>query len=163
MTATTHSCEEVLDAHYMPGHDADSQELLQQKQYFIYSVFSKVLQSDMGKTIVRRHAPTLESHMSTSSKGLNERHRLHAYVYTTVYGRSWKGITEQFVLHFQEQFRQLDELTPLEEQLPHSVRLALLETAVRSVPELSTVETIEEYMPLTNSYTSHYSITYDKI
>ena len=38
----------------MPGHDEDSQELFQQKQYFMYSVFNKVLQSDMGKTIVRR-------------------------------------------------------------------------------------------------------------
>ena len=76
----------------------------------------------MGKTTVRKYAPTLnaqavwrdfESHMCTSSKGLNERNRLHAYVSTTVYNRSWKGTTEQFVLHFHEQFRQLDEVTPL--------------------------------------------------
>ena len=49
----------------------------------MYSVFNKVLQSDMGKTIVRKYASTLntqsvwrefESHMSISSKGLNERH-----------------------------------------------------------------------------------------
>ena len=68
---------------------------------------------------VRKYAPTLDaqsvwrefaSHMSTSSKGLNERHRLHAYVSTTVYDRSWKGTTEQFGLHFHEQFRQLDEV-----------------------------------------------------
>ena len=38
VTATTHSCEEVLDVHYMPGHDEDSQELFQQKQYFKFSV-----------------------------------------------------------------------------------------------------------------------------
>ena len=57
VTATTHICEEVLDPHYMPGHDEDSQELFQQKQYFMYSVFNMVLQSDMGKTIVRKHAP----------------------------------------------------------------------------------------------------------
>ena len=96
----------------------------------MYSVFNKVLQSDMGKTIVRKYAPTLdaqslwkefETHMSTSSKRLNEKHRLHAYGSTTVYDRSWKGTTEQFVLHFHEQFRQQDELTPLDEQLPHSV------------------------------------------
>ena len=96
----------------------------------MYSVFNKVLQSDMGKTIVRKYAPTLdaqslwkefETHMSTSSKRLNEKHRLHAYVSTTVYDRSWKGTTKQFVLHFHEQFRQQDELTPLNEQLPHSV------------------------------------------
>ena len=94
----------------------------------MYSVFIKVLQSDMGKTIVRQYAPTLdtqsvwkefETHMLTSSKGLNERHRLHDYVSTTVYDTSWKGTTEQFVLHSHEQFRQLDELAPLDEQLPH--------------------------------------------
>ena len=113
----------------------------------------------MGKTIVQKYAPTLdaqsvwrdfETHMSTSSKGLNERHGLHAYVSTTVYDRSWKGTTEQFVLHFHEQFRQLDELTPLKEQLPLSVRLTVLQIAVRSVPELRIVETMEEYMPLTH-------------
>ena len=145
MTATTHSCNEVLDPYYLPGHHAYSQELFQHKQYFMYSVFNKVLQSGIHKTIVRQHAPTLdaqsvwkefESHMSTSSKGLNERCRLHAYVSTTVYDRSWMGTTEQFVLHLHEQFRHLHELTPLDEQLPHSVTLTLLQTAVRSVPEL---------------------------
>ena len=83
----------------------------------------------------------------------------HAYVSTTIYGRFRKGTTELFVLHFQEQFRQLDELTPLDEQLPHSVRLTLLQTAVKSVPEHRLVESMEEYMFLTNSYTSHYDIT----
>ena len=137
----------------MPGYDDNSQELFQQKQYFMYSIFNKVLQSDMGKAIARKYAPTLdeqsvwkefETCMSTSSKRLNERCRLHAYVSTTVYDRSWKGTTEQFVLHFHEQ------LTPLNEQLPHSVRLTLLQTAVRSVPELRIVETMEEYMSLTS-------------
>ena len=90
--------------------------------------------------------------MSTSSKGLNENHRLHAYVSTTVCDRSWKSTTEQIVLQFDKQFRQLDKLTPLDEQLPHSVRLTLLQTAVRSVPELRIVETLEQYMSLTNSH-----------
>ena len=61
----------------MPEYDADSQDFFQQKQFFMYSVFNKVLQSDMGKTIVRKYAPTLDAqsvwkecktHMSTSSK-----------------------------------------------------------------------------------------------
>ena len=124
----------------------------------MYSVFNIVLQSDMGKTIVRKYAPTLdaqsvwkdfETHMSTSSKGLKERYRIHAYV-STVYDRSWKSTTEQFVLHFYEQFRQLDG------------RFTLLVTTVRSVPELRIVETMEEYMSLTHSSSGHFSKTYDK-
>ena len=92
----------------------------------MYSVFNKVLQSDMGKTIVRKYAPSFdaqsvwrdfESHMSTSFKGLNERHRLHAYVSTTVYDRLQKGTTEQLLSTSTEQFRKLDEVTPLEEHL----------------------------------------------
>ena len=125
----------------------------------------------MGETIVRKYSPSLDAqsvwrdfefHMCTSSKGLNERCRLHAYVSTTVYDRSWKGTTEQFVLHFHQQFRQLDEVTPLNEHLPHSVRLTLLQTAVRSVSELRSVETMEEFMSWRNSSSGQVSITYDK-
>ena len=49
VAVSTHTCDEVLDPHYTPGHDEDSQELFQQKQYFMYIIFNKVLQSDMGK------------------------------------------------------------------------------------------------------------------
>ena len=65
-----------------PENNGGSQQVFKQRQYFMYSVFNKVLQSDMGKTIVRKNAPYLdaqsvwrdfESHMSTLSKGLNER------------------------------------------------------------------------------------------
>ena len=97
VTATIHSCEEVLDPHYMLDMMKIAKDWFNRnnfgstEQYFMYSVFNKVLQSDMGKTVVRRHAPTLnaqsvqrefESHMSTSSKRLNERQRLYAYVST---------------------------------------------------------------------------------
>ena len=170
--ATAPDYEEILDGRYKPENNIDSLELFEQKKYFMYSVFNKVLQSDMGKTIVRKYAPCLdaqsvwrdfESHMSTSSKRLNERHRLHAYVSTTVYDKSWKGTTEQIVLHFHEQFRQLDEVTPMDSLLPHSVRLTLLQTAVRSFSELKIVETMEEYMSLTQSSTGQYSLTYEQI
>ena len=80
VTATTHDCEEILDGNYKPENNNDGKEFSKQKKSFMYSVFNKVLQSDMGKTIVRKYAPSLdaqsvwrdyESHMSTSSKRLN--------------------------------------------------------------------------------------------
>ena len=124
----------------------------------------------MGETIVMEYPPNLdaqsvwkefETHMSTSSKGLMKRHRWHAYVSNTVYDRSWKSSAEQFIPNFHEQCRQLDELTPLNEQVPHSVRLTLLQTAVGSVPVLRIVETKEEYMSSTCFFSGHISITYD--
>ena len=71
-----------------------------------------------------------ETHMTTSSKGKAEKHRLYTYVTTTVLDRSWRDTTEQFVLHFNEQFRQLDEVSPSEESLPYTTRLTLLQPAV---------------------------------
>ena len=81
----------------------------------------------MGKTIVRRHLTTtdtqavsreLSEHMRTSSKGASEKRRLTQYVTNTVLDDNFKGMTEQFVLHFNEQFRQLDEISDDSEKLP---------------------------------------------
>ena len=89
--------------------------------------------------------------MTTSSKGKAEKRRLHTYVTTTVLDKSWKGTTEQLILHFNEQFRQLDEVSPPEESLPYTTRLTLLQTAVHNIPELRMVETMEEFISLSSS------------
>ena len=49
LLATAHDCEEILNGDYKPKCNDDSQELFKQKQFFVYSVLNKVLQSDMGK------------------------------------------------------------------------------------------------------------------
>ena len=115
VTARAHDCEETLQPTFRPRGDADSLELFRLKNDFMYSVFNKCLLSDMGKTIVRKHLDNMNAqrvweefatHMTTSSKGKAEKRRLHTYVTTTVLDKSWKGTTEQFILHFNEQFRQ---------------------------------------------------------
>ena len=91
----------------------------------MFSVFNANLQTDMGKTIVRRHLDTtdaqsvwreLSEHMRTSSKGASEKRRLTQYVTNTVLDDNFTGTTEQFVLHFNEQFRQLDEFVDANQQ-----------------------------------------------
>ena len=160
VTARAHDCEEILQPTFRPRGDADSLELFRLKNDFMYSVFNKCLLSDMGKTIVRKHLYNMNAqriweefatHMTTSSKGKTEKHRLHTYVTTTVLDKSWKGTTEQFILHFNEQFRQLDEVSPPEESLPYTTRLTLLQTAVHNIPELRMVETMEEFISLSSS------------
>ena len=114
VTARAHDCEEILQPTFRPKGDADSLELFRLKNDFMYSVFNKCLLSDMGKTIVRKHLDNMNAqrvweefatHMTTSSKGNAEKRRLHTYVTTTVFDKSWKGTTEEFFLHFNEQFR----------------------------------------------------------
>ena len=83
--------------------------------------------------------------MRTSSKGVSEKRRLTQYVTNTVLDDNFKGTTEQIVLHFNEQFRQLDEISENSENLPPTLKLTLLQTAVRTINDLRIVETLDEF------------------
>ena len=136
----------------------------------MFSVFNTNLQTDMGKTIVRRHLASTDAqavwkepseHMKTSSKGASEKRRLTQYVTNTVLDDNFKGTTEQFVLHFNEQFRQLEEISEDDERFPPSVKLTLLQTAVRSINDLRIVETLDEFQSTTHGHGSSTSLSYD--
>ena len=170
IVAKTHKCSEVLDPNYTPGSEPEEEELFEAKQTFMFSVFNTNLQTDMGKTIVRRHLAStdaqtvwkeLSEHMRTSSKGASEKRRLTQYITNTVLDDNFKGTTEQFVLHFNEQFRQLEEISEDDERLPPTVKLTLLQTAVRSINDLRIVETLDEFQSTTHGHGSSTSLSYD--
>ena len=123
----------------------------------------------MGKTIIRKHLNTTDAQavwrgssedMRTSSKGGSEKRRLTQYVTNTVLDDNFKGITEQFVLHFDEQFRQLDEISDVREKLPPTMKLTLLQTAVRSINDLRIVEALDEFQSTTHGHGSSTSLSY---
>ena len=170
IVAKMHEYNEVLDPNYTPGSEPEEQEPFEAKQTFMFRVFNANLQTDMGKTIVRRHLANtdaqavwkeLSEHMRTSSKGASEKRRLTQYVTNTVLDDNFKGTTEQFVLHFNEQFRQLDEISEDSEKLPPTVKLTLLQTAVRSINDLRIVETLDEFQSTTYGHGSSNSLSYD--
>ena len=99
--------------------------------------------------------------MRTSSKGASEIRRLTQYVTNTVLDDNFKGTTEQFVLHFNEQFRQLEEISEDDERLPPTVKLTLLQTAVRSINDLRIVETLDEFQSTTHGHGSSTSLSYN--
>ena len=163
IVAKTHECNEVLDPYYTPGSEPEEQELFEAKQSFLFSVFNANLQTDMGKTIVRRHLANtdaqavwkeLSEHMRMPSKGASEKRRLTQYVTNTVLDDNFKGTTEQFVLHFNEQFRQQEEISEDSERLPPTVKLTLLQTAVRSINDLRIVGTLDEFQRTTYGHGS---------
>ena len=159
-----------MEPTYTPGSEPEEQELFEAKQTFMLSVSNANLQTDMGKTIVRRHLANtdaqsvwkeLSEHMRTSSKEASEKRRLTQYVTNTVLDDNFKGTTEQFVLHFNEQFRQLDEISEDSEKLPSTVKLTLLQTAVRSINDLRIVETLDEFQSTTYGNPSTTSLSYE--
>ena len=135
----------------------------------MFIVFNANLQTDMGKTIVRRHLVNtdaqavwkeLSEHMRASSKGDSEKRRLNHYVTNTVLDDNFKGTTEQFVLHFNEQFRQLEGISENSEKLLPTVKLTLLQTAVRCINDLRIVETLDEFQSTTYGHGSSTSLSY---
>ena len=159
-----------MDPTYTPGSEPEQQELFEAKQTFMLSVFDANLQTDMGKTIVRRHLTNtdaqsvwreLSEHMRTSSKGASEKRRLTQYVTNTVLDDNFKCTTEQFVLHFNEQFRKLDEISEDSEKLLPTVKLTILQTAVRSINDLRIVETLDEFQSTTYGHGSTTSLSYE--
>ena len=78
----------------------------------------------MGRTKVRKHHKTTDAQavwkeysefMTTASKGASEERKLTHYVTNTVPDSQFRGTSQQFLLHFNEQFRRLNELTDLAE------------------------------------------------
>ena len=64
------------------------------------------------------------------------------------------------MLHFNEQSRQLDEISDDSEKLPPSVKLTLLQTAVRSIKDLRIVETLDEFQSTTHGHGSSTFLSY---
>ena len=64
------------------------------------------------------------------------------------------------MLHFNEQFRQLDEISDDSEHFPPTVKLTLLQTAVRSINDLRIVETLDEFQSTTHGHGSSTSLSY---
>ena len=90
--------------------------------------------------------------MKSSSKGASEKRRLTQYVTNTTLDDNYKGTTEQFVLHFNEQFRQLEEISQESEHFPSQIKLQLLQNAVRPINDLRIVETLDEFQSITSGY-----------
>ena len=81
ITAKSHDVSEILDPSYSPGHSPEERELFEAKQVFMYKVFNESLQTDMGRTTVRKYLRSTDAqavwkeysdYMTTSSKGASE-------------------------------------------------------------------------------------------
>ena len=162
----------MLDPDYTPSNV--EKDLFEAKQIFMFSVFDKHLLTDMGKTIVRKYVHTTDAqsvwkdfqdHMKSSSIGASEKRRLIQYVTNTTLDDNYKRTTDQFVLHFNEQFRPLEEISDTAEHFPPQIKLELLQNAVRPLDDLRIVETLDEFQSITTgngrSSSLKYQIYYD--
>ena len=97
--------------------------------------------------------------MKSSSKGASKKRMLNQNVSNT-FDDNYKRTPEQFVLHFNEQFRQLEEILDESEHFPPHVKLQLLYNAVRTINDLRIVETQDELQSITTRYGKSSNVKY---
>ena len=73
---------------------------------------------------------------------------------------NYKGTTDQFVLHYNEQFRQLEVISDPSEHFSPQIKLQLLQNAVRPIDDLRIAETLDEFQSITTGYGRSSSLQY---
>ena len=101
-----------------------------------------------------------QEHIKSSSKRASEKRRLTQYVTNTVLDDNYKGTKEQFIHHFNEQLRQLEEISEESEYFPPQIKLQLLQNAARPINDLRIVETLDEFQSITTGYGRSSSLKY---
>ena len=116
IAAQSHDVSKILDPPITPGPSPEEQELFESKQVFMYKVFNETLLTDMGRTKIRKYLKTTDAqavwkeyseYMTASSKGASEKRKITHYLTNTVLDSQFRGTTQQFVLHFNEQIQKI--------------------------------------------------------
>jgi hypothetical protein len=157
--ARAQDVHEVLDASYVPVSSEDKQ-LFAMKQEFMYAVFERTLQTDMGKTFVRRHEAdfdaqtiyvSLVEYSIQSTKASLDTSKILAYITSARLGDGgWTGKLETFILQWQDKLRLYDKLVQDTERFPASIKRVMLENAVHPIAELRAVKNQADQLKTTS-------------
>ena len=116
----------------------------------MYSIFAKILQTDKGKALVIEHEDDydvqaihkelfdLAWRSTTASVDASE---LLSYITNSRLGTGlWKGSTESFIIHWQNQIRTYEKLVEIKDCFSDSVKHTMLENSVKSIDSLRAVK-----------------------
>ena len=147
--ARAQDVEDILNPKYKPATQ-ESKGVFDQKQKYMYAVFTKTLLTDKGKSLVREHEDEynaqlvyskLVDHAQRSTKASVESSQLLTYITSTRLGTgSWKGSCHSFILHWQNQIRKYEQLVPSADCFSDSIKRTMLENAVSSIQDLRAVK-----------------------
>ena len=140
---------DILDHLYTPTTQEDK-ELFDEMQKFLYAVLDTTVRTDRGRAIVRSYEDTYDAqkvytelqeyHMS-STKAKIESSTLLSYITSAKLGDgSWKGSTEGFILHWQDQVRKYENQVDKAEHFSDAQKRTMLQNAVHPEEELRQVK-----------------------
>jgi hypothetical protein len=149
--AHAHDLKEVFDPNYKPDGE-EEEKLFEEKQCFTYAVLNRIIQTDEGKAFVRQHEKDYDAqevyrkllNFATKSTAAElAKDGLVKFLTTTKLDNRWNGSTVGFILHWCEQMRLLDDMSPDEDRFRDGVKKRMMESAVEGIPELATVKDID--------------------
>lgn len=145
--ARAQDVSEILDDTYVPSTE-DDRELFVEKQKYMYAVLSDRVLTDRGQAIVRQYEATfdaqavyaaLKRHHLHSTKAQLDSSTILAYITSAKVGDgTWKGTTEAFILHWQNQVRLYERISG--DPFSDKQKRVLLENAVHTISELRQVK-----------------------
>ena len=151
-TARVQGMSDILNPTYVPNpNDSVAIDAFDLKQSYMYDVFSRILRTSRGASLVRAYEDTynaqaiwknLVNQMESSADSRIEYMEIFRYLtQVRLDVDSWTGTHMDFVLHFMDKCRRLDNLRPKSEiPLSEHTKRTLLDAALREVPSLRDVQ-----------------------
>ena len=133
---------DVLDSSYVPSKQ-DEKDLFDAQRKFMYAVLQATVLTSNGKSIVRDHANDydaqmvyckIQDHHTRSARADFQASSLLTYITSARLGDGdWRGTTENFIIHWEEQIRTYERITDYSHRFPGEVKRTMLENAVNSI------------------------------
>ena len=147
--ARAQDVDKVLDESYVPGTQ-EEQDLFAEQQKYLYAVLESRVLTDVGKSFVRLHEndydaqavySKLKAHHLKSTKAMIDSSAILSYVTSARLGNGeWKGTTEGFILHWQDQVRLYERQVLTSDHFSDGQKRIMLENAVHNITELRQVK-----------------------
>jgi hypothetical protein len=132
-----------LDSNFVPA-TLEATELFIEKQKFFYGLFSTVLLTDKGKSLVRQYASTFDAQKvfcDLTVYANTEAADLLTYITSSKFGDgTWKGKAHGFILNWQDKVRQYESILPAKDHFTNIIKCNLLENAIGQVHKLRAVK-----------------------
>ncbi len=153
--AKTHDLVEITDVNGKrpPASDAAATELYEQKKQFMYAVLVRILQTDKGQSLVRTHETDSDAHQiikelyvhhTSSAVAQHRSTKLLERITSAKWGstRTNKAL-RGWILSWLDNVREYNSIVGAGNQLPEHMLRTHLETALRGVPEIAGINTME--------------------
>ena len=153
-TARTHDCDHVFDINFVPIGE-EQQELFDEKQKFIYSVFEEKVLTNTGKALVRKYERSFDAqkiykgllaYSKESTQATIDTAELLQYISTVkLHKVAWKGTYHAFILHWCDKLRLYEDMVSVDDHFTHRIKRVMLQNAVAGVPSLNHVKTVSDH------------------